>query len=71
MPPLNEGTRQLSGESTSSDGSSRHSTFGFNSRASLSSTATTTAPSPSVDDDVGRQTLHHSERRALISAEWQ
>ncbi|KAI9059914.1 hypothetical protein FKP32DRAFT_1605820 [Trametes sanguinea] len=56
MPPLNEDTRQLSGESTSSDGSSRNSTFGFNSRASLSSTATTTAPSPSVDDKPNNNT---------------
>ncbi|OSC96632.1 hypothetical protein PYCCODRAFT_1378794 [Trametes coccinea BRFM310] len=49
MPPLNEDTRQLSRESNSSDGSSRQSTFGFDSRASQSSAATTTAPSPSID----------------------
>ncbi|KAH9846507.1 hypothetical protein C2E23DRAFT_890825 [Lenzites betulinus] len=55
MPPLNESTRQLSGGSTSSEGSSIPSALGFNSRHSQSSSAsatTTTAASPS--DEQGK-----------------
>ncbi|KAI8971020.1 hypothetical protein BD414DRAFT_561311 [Trametes punicea] len=45
MPPLSEGSRQLSGESNASDESSQPSTSGFNSRQSQSSVATTAPPS--------------------------
>ncbi|KAI0669532.1 hypothetical protein C8Q78DRAFT_1080249 [Trametes maxima] len=50
--PLSESTRQLSGESTSSGGSSRPSAFGFETHASQSSD-TTAAASPSDDNDRG------------------